>query len=548
MHPCLRIPEIIRIVVEKAAEEFDSSEDADNILAPPPMRPYGSVALSRLARTCRQFQDPALDVLWREQSSILPLLKCFPAHLWEHDTGKSGWRALTTFNFRTGISPMDWDRVLFYSHRIEEMSPGYHLTSEVLESLNVSLPTACFFPNLKDLSWDANDECFPFIRLFLGPKITAISLFCPSTPARLSLLPYMALKFPSLTQVVISGGTSTTHQSEKREVCSAFVLALKKVHVLSLPYIGQEAYRHLACLPTLESLTIGSLRELAFPGNVDQASFTGLRSLSISTPILEFGTNFLKQLSEAPLKCLELSSDCLHRAVELERFLTTLRDNCARRSLVSLDICIDAESVVGNAAPYEITLTVLRPLLAFTHLQRVALVSPPGFSMDDNDMAELSRAWPQLEFLDLSMATASSRTSSTVTISALAHFARHCPRLSNLTLGMNSTGLVESDAYPAPHEPRTRQTALKILCVLFSPIDSPALVARFLSGMFPSLRGVSTRHANFFNDKEDLDDPEVVPMLDKWQEVENLMPLLSAVRTDEERYWTSQSGRATTRT
>ncbi|KAJ6533966.1 hypothetical protein DFH09DRAFT_932442, partial [Mycena vulgaris] len=39
--------------------------------------------LSALARTCRAFQDPALDILWRNQESLVPLLSCIPFDAWD---------------------------------------------------------------------------------------------------------------------------------------------------------------------------------------------------------------------------------------------------------------------------------------------------------------------------------------------------------------------------------------------------------------------------------------------------------------------------------
>ncbi len=43
--------------------------------------PGGRRSLSRLARTCRAFADPALDVLWRDLDSIVPIVGLFPGHL-----------------------------------------------------------------------------------------------------------------------------------------------------------------------------------------------------------------------------------------------------------------------------------------------------------------------------------------------------------------------------------------------------------------------------------------------------------------------------------
>lgn len=43
--------------------------------------PNGKRALSRLARTCRALAEPALNVLWRELDSLVPIIGLFPAHL-----------------------------------------------------------------------------------------------------------------------------------------------------------------------------------------------------------------------------------------------------------------------------------------------------------------------------------------------------------------------------------------------------------------------------------------------------------------------------------
>lgn len=39
--------------------------------------------LISLATTSKMFSDPALDVVWHEQRSLIPLVKCMPESLWE---------------------------------------------------------------------------------------------------------------------------------------------------------------------------------------------------------------------------------------------------------------------------------------------------------------------------------------------------------------------------------------------------------------------------------------------------------------------------------
>jgi hypothetical protein len=43
--------------------------------------PGGRRSVSRLARTCKAFCEPALNVLWRELDSLIPIIALFPAHL-----------------------------------------------------------------------------------------------------------------------------------------------------------------------------------------------------------------------------------------------------------------------------------------------------------------------------------------------------------------------------------------------------------------------------------------------------------------------------------
>lgn len=43
--------------------------------------PGGKRSVSRLARTCKSFCEPGLNVLWRELDSLVPIIALFPSHL-----------------------------------------------------------------------------------------------------------------------------------------------------------------------------------------------------------------------------------------------------------------------------------------------------------------------------------------------------------------------------------------------------------------------------------------------------------------------------------
>lgn len=43
--------------------------------------PNGKRSLSRLARTCRALCEPALNILWRDLDSLVPIIGLFPGQL-----------------------------------------------------------------------------------------------------------------------------------------------------------------------------------------------------------------------------------------------------------------------------------------------------------------------------------------------------------------------------------------------------------------------------------------------------------------------------------
>jgi hypothetical protein len=43
--------------------------------------PNGGRTVARLARTCKAFSGPAMDVLWNELCSFLPLIALFPGYI-----------------------------------------------------------------------------------------------------------------------------------------------------------------------------------------------------------------------------------------------------------------------------------------------------------------------------------------------------------------------------------------------------------------------------------------------------------------------------------
>lgn len=75
MHHCLLIPELVLSIVHFVADDRPAWHDSRYLRNPRDV--------ARLARTCKALADPALDVLWRTQHSLAPLVMCLPPDVWQ---------------------------------------------------------------------------------------------------------------------------------------------------------------------------------------------------------------------------------------------------------------------------------------------------------------------------------------------------------------------------------------------------------------------------------------------------------------------------------
>ena len=84
MHACLNVDEIVRLI---ACELVASNEE---------------VCAVALACCCKSFEDPVLDVLWRTQVRLFPLLESFPGDVW-HEGGHTVSAPRTHFSLSSTI-------------------------------------------------------------------------------------------------------------------------------------------------------------------------------------------------------------------------------------------------------------------------------------------------------------------------------------------------------------------------------------------------------------------------------------------------------------
>ncbi|KAJ7109555.1 hypothetical protein C8R43DRAFT_1139661 [Mycena crocata] len=507
MHRGLEILEVVEMICAQVASEtkdlYPLSKDAAHTLAV-------------LARTSTTFLNPALDVLWRNQETLVNLLRCMPNDVWEINE-RVGNRGLDIRLWRPIVST-DWERPLFYLHRVKSFhTAGFTQNIGFLDVLDISLPQEYIFPNLQKLDWYPHlhtairDTAIRQARFFLAPRLTNLQLAPIVNISQLSILANLAIKCPSLTHVSIFTQGFELGGLEIPAV-SRFVGGLTRIISIDVPGLDESALDHLAQLPDVMSLRfrgrLKSSQSSRLPSSA-HGGFPVLKTLSFIFAALDSVGAILARSSNSPLKRLGISADCDQPTKNTARsFYATLAGHC------SIAEQINMYSVGGD---------ILHPLFSFTNLVSVKLWHPVGFDLDDATILAMASAWPQIENLSLT-SSLSRHMPSRITHEGIYAFAQHCPSLRLLHITFDAT-LVPKGWNTG--ETRISQERLICIDVASSPVDRPRRVAKFMAAIFPNLRRICTLYEVVVggDDGEDVFvDPEVQAVHDLWKDVEEDLP------------------------
>ncbi|KAJ7681997.1 hypothetical protein DFH06DRAFT_1314240 [Mycena polygramma] len=496
MHRSLRISEVVAMICSQL-NPLPRAEGAD---------------LAALARTCTLFHDPALDVLWRHQNTLMNLIDCMPAGLWEimNDPGVFGILVGPVLRCSRTIVASDWDRLLKYSHRVKFLqvrdNQGPDLTA-FFEALRLGITDEYLLPNLQQLAWGYSsaasfgyaESVLPFIDLFLGPRITSIGIGPCKENAQYALLPDLARKYPSLSAVYIGyydpdsdddDNTSAEELDKLAGQLSAFVRALTCPQFLMVGTLDLAALIHVGQLETFELLHTRLPVSPSFPDVVHRSLFRRLRhtKLEIDNGDILALLQFVRTWNNAPLVALDVEFIGRNSARDFgsvfpqhaEEFHRILGEHCAPASLNKFRFhVVDGYDDIGT---FIYPGHFLRQLFCFGNLVDVAIGVLDGFAVDDAVVTDLARAWPCLQ--KLSLTTERHQSAPQASLRSLQSLAQYCPELNTLAMTF--------DAIPAVIAgPENSQRKLVSLDAGYSLIATPLAVAGFLATTFPKLRKIT---------------------------------------------------------
>ncbi|KAF8156202.1 hypothetical protein K438DRAFT_2026370 [Mycena galopus ATCC 62051] len=446
--------------------------------------------LASLARTCRMFRDPALDILWKAQI-LGNVFRCFPPELIEETSDK---RRLV---LARPIVADDWDRPRIYAERIRELYT-YSLVSFSDILLTIGLP-GDLFPRLTGVYWGELHFASEHVPLFLHTTLTKIDFDFFSRPPDLSILDTLAHKCPMLQDITIRAS-----QADIRQL-SRFIANQGCVQSLRLPSVEWKTLRRLSRLDSLISLKLEFLPFFGFPwvrGPSPTFSFPRLRALEISAiPVDDEGTKFFQLCRDVPLVSLILDLKCAVTIAERFRLFSALSAGCSHSSLTSLSLGGDQQIGEEDLESCIIPGNALQLLFVFENLTSVYIEAPSGFDLDNTLISDMARAWTRIESLEL---WSKERIPCRVTLCCLSSFAQHCPLLESLAMSVDASDASMELAAPS----QTSQGSLYTIRMMYSPVATPVSVAQFLSNLFPELWVVRTERDYSTYDEENEDSAE----------------------------------------
>ncbi|KAJ7235710.1 hypothetical protein B0H12DRAFT_134865 [Mycena haematopus] len=515
MHRCLSIAEIVGNICEHL-----------NGIS------RGARSLAALARTCRNFHDPALDCLWAVQyNGLMNLLRCMPSDLFEFSHG--GVRLMRP------VLKTDWERPLVYMPRIRYMivkaDPSI---PNIFPALSASLPgdLASWFPRLRSLQWLHRKDFF-CIRMLLSPRLTFLHISMDPSNANFSLLSSISWKCPALKNFSVQVIGTIQDGRSALSSCLRDLHSLESAHV-HIPDLA--ALEHLSQLRGLTVL-ITSLPDDLCSDSPFPLPFIALERLIIRSEI-EPTTSFFRRCCGAPLKDIAIILNSCSTTSTLTKLHTALRDGCSHTSLLSLRIENQEYDLPepGNDA-YTIDIHSICLLFCFVNITSITMDSYAGFNIDDQGMKELALAWPQIEVLRLRLAPYNDaiRPHPQLSLRCLRSLAEHCQALKELEVSFDAMVIPEPDPNASVRTRCVSQPALRTFNVGKSLISEPTLhVARFISALFPNVSDLRTDRSIADNDDPDELEEHAVAIAHHalWMEVATSLPILTAIRK-EERLW-----------
>ncbi|KAG1890700.1 uncharacterized protein F5891DRAFT_1176863 [Suillus fuscotomentosus] len=460
MHQALLIPEVLLEIF--AYNMIPSTETTST-----------QKLLAGLARTCKIFHEPVMDLLWTEIHGLEPLLGCVARlHPLIYHNG-TRWDD-SDEPWAKGVEPLSAREVhqfLRHSSRIRTLD----IQSDHPHLLSVIPAEACVFPRLKSLSLSTT-----YLNLFLPHMLHRCHLLSIDKGLQSFVTRCIALEHLCIYTPISDDDGSTadelSHLSDRIHWCTRLV-------TLSCPMLNWSAWKHLSHLPTLRKLEIdqGCNDPPSLPKqDIVNLSFLNITSLSFRE-LYDAGyiITVLRHSQFPLLKEFRFEANCLS-SEEAEQLFHALFHCKACQTLEEISICSYDNVVMENDG----FVTPIPHFLCFTQLRTLKLMFNNFYIYLDNDMLlQAMSSWPHIHTLEIDDAALFSEATLRGLFTALGL----CPQLHTLQVPINLAAIdIDPDAEPIQH---TSLRSLTLELSEFQTADAET-IARIISAWLPRVNQV----------------------------------------------------------
>ncbi|KAJ7293084.1 hypothetical protein C8J57DRAFT_1268076 [Mycena rebaudengoi] len=493
---------------------LDSPEVTQRILEAIIDSPNGRRGLSRLARTCHAWTDPALNVLWRELDSLAPIIGLFPPHLLKKS--RRPGLGLTTLPLEG-----DWKKILKYGGKVSKITYdeiANNVSSSIFPIFEEHRPRTYLLPNLRHLTWKVmSPDNLDYASLFLTAELQGLVLHLNGS----------GTKFPSLPKLLADNCSRMKLQSfainSTVALPDAFTeLMLPQDTLEKLVVVAPGALSPALDLSNRSMIAINGFFDKLHSGNSTPASVeshtdSGVFSDDEAVDFTDIRKSLLRLTEDANAaathrpgqshtKDVLIYSDS-HQVSNIAAFLAHLSSPLTQlelviedppdaadwrdlfSSLMVLRIGATLSSKFGDLvrstsratpAPSRLSLEHLGPL---PELVRFSVDLPESVVFTASDVTHLAKMCPNLEEVRLCpLARFSAASPPQLTLEALAPLMRDCRRLNTLAVVINAKGGVA--------ETSASSNSLLWLHVGHSWVTDTLQVAILLSHFAPRLEAV----------------------------------------------------------
>ncbi|KAF8434542.1 hypothetical protein L210DRAFT_3553172 [Boletus edulis BED1] len=386
--------------------------------------------LAALARTCRTFKEPALDLLWRDLHDSSPLARCLPEASHRLSTGN-------TYSFNRPLTQVEWDILRSYTHRIQalwDFDSGLDWGS--VATFFDPPATRPLFPNLRRLRCEYTVQTMALLHLPL-PSLVSLSVIVeslhllksfPNFSPNIRLL-HFRVCHPEDTFIKIEPSYITRWQDLRFVICRQVAL-------------DRDALMHLSRLPALTRLDFALNAPL--PPSDTPLLFANMHQMNLDSRSLQPISCWLSQSRLPAVVHFSASVDSCSSMQDVTSFSAGVPMCNAGHTVETLTLRQSFSPPDGVHPPEGLRLCFnnLQPWVGFNNLRRLELNIDSNVDLTDTEMLTLASAWPQLIHL-LINADCGWKSHGGITPGALVRLLETCRSLKQIALAIDTRGYTQ---------------------------------------------------------------------------------------------------------